>query len=87
MEKHLKSKSKITFTTTEVSDFKDWRKAFTGFGRILRKNGEVVGIREYKDANEKEKIVLENRMWYRSSVNIINNCHRFLGNQRDDQRY
>ncbi len=59
MEKHLKSKSKITFTTTEVSDFKDWRKAFTGFGRILRKNGEVVGIREYKDANEKEKEIKE----------------------------
>jgi bifunctional UDP-N-acetylglucosamine pyrophosphorylase/glucosamine-1-phosphate N-acetyltransferase len=59
MEKHLKSKSKITFTTTEIVDFTDWRKSFLGFGRILRKNGEVIGIREYKDANEKEKEIKE----------------------------
>lgn len=59
MDKHLKSKSKITFTTTEVSDYEEWRKAFLGFGRILRKNGEVIGIREYKDANEEEKQIKE----------------------------
>ena len=59
VEKHLKSKSKITFTTTKLPDFKDWRKAFIGFGRILRKNGKVIGIHEYKDANEKEKNIKE----------------------------
>ncbi len=59
LEKHIKAKTKITFTTTEVSDFKDWRKAFLGFGRILRKNEEVIGIRENKDANEKEKEIKE----------------------------
>jgi bifunctional UDP-N-acetylglucosamine pyrophosphorylase/glucosamine-1-phosphate N-acetyltransferase len=59
MDKHLKSKSKITFTTTELLNFEDWRKAFTGFGRILRKDDEVIGIREYKDANEKEKEIKE----------------------------
>lgn len=59
IEKHLKAKTKITFTTTEVSDFKDWRKGFLAFGRILRKNGKITGIREYKDANEKEKEIKE----------------------------
>ncbi len=59
LAKHIKSKSKITFTTTELSDFEDWRKAFTGFGRILRKGGEVTGIREYKDGNEKERAIKE----------------------------
>lgn len=59
IEKQLSSKAKITFTTTKVPDFLDWRKAFLGFGRILRKNGEVIGIKEYKDANEEEKNITE----------------------------
>lgn len=59
IEKHLLSNSKITFTTTEVSDFEDWRKAFVGFGRILRENNKVVGIREHKDANDIEKEIKE----------------------------
>ena len=69
LKKHKISKAKITFTTTEIPDFLDWRKYFIPLGRILRKNGpaspggsqggKVVGIREYKDANEKEKKIRE----------------------------
>jgi bifunctional UDP-N-acetylglucosamine pyrophosphorylase/glucosamine-1-phosphate N-acetyltransferase len=59
IEKHLESNAKITFTTTILPDFEDWRKAFIAFGRILRKNGEVIGIREYKDATEKERLLKE----------------------------
>ncbi|OIO29633.1 hypothetical protein COX93_00975 [Candidatus Nomurabacteria bacterium CG_4_10_14_0_2_um_filter_30_12] len=59
LKKHLKEKTKITFTTTEVSDFNDWRKAFIAFGRIIRKNGEITGICEYRDASEKEKLIRE----------------------------
>jgi len=59
LEAHKNSKAKITFTTTQIPDFEDWRKYFIPLGRILRKNGEVVGIREYKDANEEEKKILE----------------------------
>ncbi len=59
MAKHLKSGAKITFATALLPDFKDWRKAFTGFGRILRKNGKIEGIKEYKDANDSEKKVRE----------------------------
>src|SRR3989344_1064253 len=56
---HLNSNAKITFTTTELPDFLDWRKAFLGFGRVLKKEGRVVGIREFKDATEKEKDIKE----------------------------
>jgi len=56
---HLDSKSKITFATTEVEDFLDWRSAFWNFGRILREDGEVIGIREYKDATEDERKIKE----------------------------
>ncbi|MFZ2072445.1 MAG: NTP transferase domain-containing protein [Minisyncoccia bacterium] len=59
IEKHLESDAKITFTTTILPDFLEWRKGFMGFGRILRKNGEVIGIREYKDASEEEKNIKE----------------------------
>jgi len=59
IEKHLESGAKITFTTAILSDFLDWRKAFMGFGRIIRKNEKVVGIREYKDATEEEKNIKE----------------------------
>ncbi len=59
IEKHLKSNAEITFTTTELSDFTDWRKAFLNFGRILREDSMVVGIREYKDATEEERNILE----------------------------
>jgi bifunctional UDP-N-acetylglucosamine pyrophosphorylase/glucosamine-1-phosphate N-acetyltransferase len=59
IERHQSSKAKITFTTTEIPDFLDWRKAFLVYGRILRENDEVTGIREYKDANEEEREVKE----------------------------
>ena len=58
-KKHLKEKAKITFTTTKLPDFMDWRKGFQSFGRILRKNKKVVGIKEYKDASEQEKNIQE----------------------------
>jgi len=58
-EKHLQSGAKITFTTTELPDFEDWRKAFLGFGRILRQDGQITGIREVKDASEEEKNIRE----------------------------
>lgn len=59
LAKHLKSGAKITFATALLPDFKSWRKAFAGFGRILRKKGKIEGIREYKDAGEKEKKIRE----------------------------
>ncbi len=59
INKHLDSGAKITFTTTELPDFEDWRKSFIAFGRILRKDGEVVGIREFRDATPEERDIKE----------------------------
>jgi bifunctional UDP-N-acetylglucosamine pyrophosphorylase/glucosamine-1-phosphate N-acetyltransferase len=59
IEKHKNSNAKITFTTTQVKDFLEWRKAFFVYGRILREDKEVKGIREYKDTNEEEKNIKE----------------------------
>ncbi len=59
LNKHNESKAKITFTTTLLPDFEDWRKYFLTHGRILRENNKVVGIKEYRDANEEEKKIKE----------------------------
>jgi bifunctional UDP-N-acetylglucosamine pyrophosphorylase/glucosamine-1-phosphate N-acetyltransferase len=57
--KNLNSDAKITFATTDLPDFEDWRKAFINFGRVIRKDSGVVGVREYKDATEEEKNIRE----------------------------
>lgn len=59
LAKHRMLDAKITFAVTEVPDFEDWRKYFFTHGRILREGGEVVGIREYKDASEEESEIKE----------------------------
>ena len=59
IKKHLESGTIVTFTTTELPDFEDWRNSFIAFGRILRKNGEVKGIREFRDATEEERKITE----------------------------
>ena len=59
IEKHLTSGAVITFSTTELPDFEDWRNSFIAFGRILRKDGKVQGIREFRDATEEERKITE----------------------------
>jgi len=59
INKQIETKAKITFATTEVPDFLDWRKGFLGFGRILRDGEKVIGIKEYKDTTEEEKEIKE----------------------------
>ncbi len=59
IEKHLGSGAKITFATTLVPDFLDWREYFIKLGRILREENRIVGIREFKDATPEEKEIME----------------------------
>ena len=59
IKKHRAQNAKITFTTTEVVDFKNWRKAYEAYGRILRKGNKIIGIREFKDASIAEKKIKE----------------------------
>lgn len=56
---HLTSQAKITLTTTTVPDFEDYRKGFNAFGRIKRQDDKIIGIKEYKDANDEEKNIKE----------------------------
>lgn len=58
LNKHLNSGATVTFTTTTLPDFEDWRKAFLKFGRVLKQDGKII-IREYKDATDKERAVKE----------------------------
>jgi bifunctional UDP-N-acetylglucosamine pyrophosphorylase / glucosamine-1-phosphate N-acetyltransferase len=60
IKKHIEQKSQITFTTTVVPDFSDWRQGFLSFGRIIRNDeNKIIGIKEYKDATEEEKEIKE----------------------------
>ena len=57
---HKKDNAVITLGTVVLPDFKDWRSGLVNFGRILRdENNKVVGIVEYKDANEEQKEIKE----------------------------
>jgi bifunctional UDP-N-acetylglucosamine pyrophosphorylase / glucosamine-1-phosphate N-acetyltransferase len=57
-KKHVESGATITITTALLPDFNDWRKAFSMYGRIIRKNGKIID-REYKDATEEERNIKE----------------------------
>lgn len=59
-ESHLNSGVDITLATIKVPHFDDWYSVFDNYGRILRNSkGVIVGIREVKDATDKEKTILE----------------------------
>ena len=60
IETHKNNKAVITLGTVVLPDFKDWREGAYHLGRIVRdENNKVVGIIEYKDANEKEREIKE----------------------------
>ncbi|MDD5043710.1 MAG: NTP transferase domain-containing protein [Patescibacteria group bacterium] len=59
-ELHISSPSPLTMMTIKLDDFNDWKKVFYDFGRILRNEaGQIIGIREKKDANEAELQIKE----------------------------
>lgn len=50
----------ISMATVLLPDFKEHRRSFVKFGRILRdKDGEIAAIKEFKDASPKERSVKE----------------------------
>ncbi|HSX18696.1 MAG TPA: sugar phosphate nucleotidyltransferase [Candidatus Saccharimonadales bacterium] len=52
LELHTKEENTLTFVTLEPDDP-------TGLGRVVRKNGKVVGVVEERDATEKQKKIKE----------------------------
>ncbi len=49
----------LTMMTTTVEDFSGWRQNFYHWGRIIRSQGKISGIVEYKDANDDQKNITE----------------------------
>jgi bifunctional UDP-N-acetylglucosamine pyrophosphorylase/glucosamine-1-phosphate N-acetyltransferase len=59
-EKHLRSGKKITMATVTVIDFRDWRRCFENFSRVLRDtNNKIIRTIEKKDASEEDKKITE----------------------------
>lgn len=82
LERHQEKNPAITIGTVLLPDFNDWRKGIINLGRIIRdENGEVVGIREYKDANEEERKITEinpalyafDKEWLWENINKLKN--------------
>ncbi|OGI82631.1 hypothetical protein A3I95_01325 [Candidatus Nomurabacteria bacterium RIFCSPLOWO2_02_FULL_44_12] len=84
IKKHLDSGAKITFATTLVPDFSDWRAYFIKLGRVLRKDNKITCIREYNDAIEEERSIKEinigcfvfNAKWLWGNLEKIENKNR-----------
>ncbi len=49
----------LAMLTVTLNDFDSWRKNFYHWGRIIRENGKIKAIREFKDASEGEKEIKE----------------------------
>lgn len=59
-KRHEERGNTITLMTSTVPTFDGWYKAFQYWGRILRgDDGHIIGIREYKDASERERDIHE----------------------------
>jgi len=88
IERHLRSDAIITLATTKVSDFEDWRSGFRAFGRILRQNGNIIGIREYKDASETERNIKEvNAGYYVFDAKWLWDNLRKINNENAQKEY
>lgn len=79
----------LTIMPTKLEDYKEWRRNFYHWGRIIRRSdGEVKGIIEFKDASEEIKEITEvnpgfmcfNYHW------LFNNIQR-LKNDNSQQEY
>lgn len=57
---HKEKNAIITLGTILLPDFNEWREGAYALGRIIRdENNNVIGIKELKDANDKEKEIKE----------------------------
>lgn len=60
IDRHAYGDNAITMMTVALENFDEWHCAFAHWGRILRgEDGHIKGIREYKDASEEERAIME----------------------------
>jgi UDP-N-acetylglucosamine diphosphorylase/glucosamine-1-phosphate N-acetyltransferase len=60
LKRHEEKKPTITIATVLVPDLEEWSSGLRHCGRIIRgDNEQVLGIVEFKDATEKEKLIKE----------------------------
>lgn len=71
----------ITLMTVVVSNFNDWQKVFYNWARIIRPDGQIKAIVEFKDANEEIRRTKEvnpgfycfNGQWLWENIGMIKN--------------
>lgn len=57
---HLETQVPLTMATCSVEDFDDWRRSFSGFGRVVRNTqGNILRTVETKDATKEELVIKE----------------------------
>lgn len=80
----------ITILTAAVTGFNDWQKSFYQWGRIVRgRSGEIKGIVEFRDADEKTKKIKEvNPAAYRFNGKWLwKNIERIKNNNAQKEYY
>jgi bifunctional UDP-N-acetylglucosamine pyrophosphorylase/glucosamine-1-phosphate N-acetyltransferase len=85
----LKHEGMVSMITLVLPNFADWRSVFYHWGRIIRgKDNNVQGIKEFKDATDEEKEILEvnpncfcfNKDWFFANIDKVhddNKAHEF----------
>src|SRR5680860_285944 len=85
----LQHKGIVSMITVVLSNFEDWRSVFYHWGRIIRgKNNNVKEIKEFKEATDEEKKILEinpncfcfNKDWLFKNIDKLqdnNKAHEF----------
>ncbi|MEK7203349.1 MAG: NTP transferase domain-containing protein [Patescibacteria group bacterium] len=74
-------RNEIVIATTMVDNFNGWQKSFWQWGRIIRNNGRIKAIIEFKDANDAIKNIKEvnpaiyrfNSQWLWENIDKIRN--------------
>lgn len=79
---HSESGAPLTLGTVTVPDFEGWHQSFERFGRIVRSSeGNITGIKEFKDASDEEKKIREvnpayfvfTTAWLKDNLNNVEN--------------
>ncbi len=79
----------VSMMTVKLEDFNGWRKNFYHWGRVLREGDEIKGIKEFKDANRREREIKEvNPGFYRFDKGwLFRNIEKLKNNNKQKEYY